>query len=414
MLGQGAEFSAFALALPINDKLTLGFGVYYPFNIASEFSLTGMRMKLTSVKKVSNNEILVDLPLQTNFAANFNFNVNSIMFGGAYEVAQTSYGTTIVGASLNHYEVSEFVNINLRVDGMMVLQGKESHFNDPNDAGINWAAGETNAFYWLAQGNYKTSGWGFRLGAVQKSEKWNAVLSIDIVPTFVMTDENLYNKSYQPQFLTGSPLGKNNKVTGVNNALNIDINKLSLDKPNLSAATSNSLEKTAETSYPSTITVGGDYKTGSFTFGLNLVKYLTPFYLKVDKYKIGKDMNFGTKFSVDCQFADKVKGWGWLLVPYRILGFADIDGLLFQAFAKFTKYKNPRYRIEGGIVTGSGIAEGFTDPVQEKSMKNALNTVFPTGFSISREYTIYDRVHIGILVFGFPDFAFRYGIAYEL
>ncbi len=406
-LGQSAEFSAFALALPINEKLTLGFGVYYPFNISSDFSITGFRTKLKSVKELSGQSIIVDLPLQTNFAANFNFSVNSLMFGGAYEVAKTDFGTTIVGASFNHYEVSEFVNINLRVDGMMVIQNKEAHFNNPNDPNIDWAAGETNAFYWLARGNYKTSGWGFRLGAVQKNEKWNLVFSLDIVPKFVMTDNNMFNQSYQPIFLTGSPIGKDNP-------LNIDINKLSLSKPNISAATKNSLEKTAETSYPSTLTIGGDYKTGSFTFGLNLVKYLSPIYLKIDKYKIGKDLSLGSKFSVDVQLADKVKKWGWLLVPSRLFPFFDIDGLLFQIFSKFTKYKNPHYRLEGGIVTGKAIAEGFTNPVQQNSMNDVLGIPFPTGISISREYTIYDRVHVGILVFSFPDFAFRYGIAYEL
>ena len=406
--GQGGEFGAFALALPMSDKLTLGFGVYYPFNLSTSFQLSGMSMKLQSLKKVSGQTINIDLPLSSSFASNFDFNVNSISFGGAYEAADTKFGKTLVGFSLNRYEVSEYINLNLRVDGMLVMKSAEYHFNDPNDQNIDFANGESNSFYYMAKGNFKTSGWGFRLSVIQKLEKYNFLIALDVVPHFKMTDNNIVNKSYQPKFLTGSILGKDE------NAMDIVVDSLSLDKPNLTVATKNSFSNTAETSYPSTLTVGGDAKVGAFTFGLNFVKYLTDFSFKVDKYTIGKKMDFSTKFSVDVQLNDKVKGWGWILLPIRAFPFFDLDGFAFQLFGKMTKYKNPRYRFEGGLVVGDGIAEGFADQEQQKNLKDGLGMPLPTGIAISREYTIFDKLNVGVLVFGFPDFAFRYGIAYEL
>jgi hypothetical protein len=406
--GQGAEFGAFALALPITDKLTLGFGVYYPFNLSSNFQLSGLRTKLQSIKHVSGQSINIDLPLSASFASNFDFNVNSISIGGAYEALKSKFGTTLVGFSINRYEVYEYINVNLVIGGMLVLKDQEYHFNDPSDPGINWQGGETNAFYWHAQGNFKTSGYGYRLSVVQKSEKFSLVASLDIVPQFTMTDNNLINESYQPKFLKGSLFGKGT------DALDIDVNALSLDKPNLTVPTKNSFSNTAKTSYPSTLTIGGDAKLGAFTFGLNFVKYLSDFSFTIDKYHFGKNMDYSTKFSVDVQLADKVKGWSWLLVPIRIFPYFDFDGIAFQLFGKSTKYTNPRYRLEGGVVFGDAIAEGFADPDQQKNIRDVLKIPLPTGLAISREYQIFDKIHVGVLVFGFPDFAFRYGIAYEL
>jgi len=117
---------------------------------------------------------------------------------------------------------------------------------------------------------------------------------------------------------------------------------------------------------------------------------------------------------MDVKLADKVKGASWLLLPLRMFPFFDFDGMIFQLLGNYTKYSNPHYRFEGGLVTGDGIVEGIAKAEDRKSMKKALDSVFPTGIAISREYTIYDKLHVGVMVFGFPDFAMRYGIAWEL
>ncbi len=406
--GQNTQFGAFGLTIPVNDKLVLGFGVYYPFEFSSEFEFSGLRTKLQTKKTVSHQEVSIDLPLTMSFASNFNFNVNTISFGAASPVLQSKYGTTLLGFAINRYEVREYVNMNLQVDGMIVLnKTNEYHFNNSDDPNIDAAAGQSNDFYWLARGNFKSTAWGFRLSAVQQMEKYNFVLALDIVPKFNLAGSNIVNQSYQPKFLTGS-------VLSAEDTLEVVIDSLDLARPNLTVATHNNFPDRAETSYPSSLTVGGDAKVGAFTFGLNFVKYLSEFSFTFDKYKIGKNLNFATKFSVDVKLADKVKGASWLLIPLRIFPFFDFDGMIFQLLGNYTKYSNPHYRMEGGIVTGDGIVEGIAKEEDRKSMKKALDSVFPTGIAISREYTIYDKLHVGVMVFGFPDFAMRYGIAWEL
>ncbi|MCE1188419.1 MAG: hypothetical protein LWX56_04695 [Ignavibacteria bacterium] len=410
--GQASQIGSFALALPINDRLVLGFGVTYPIDISSNFLLAGLQTKITSQKKVSDQTISIDLPLSVNFATDFHFTVNMISMGAAGKLFESKYGETYGGFSINRYSIAEYININLQIDGMLVIKKKlEYHFNDPSDPNIDWAAGESNKFYWRARGNYKSDGWGYRMGITHKGNGFNAVIALDIVPKFTMSDPNFINESYQPKFIKGRPLGKKDE------AIDIVIDSLKLDKPNLTVATQNPFSSTAETSYPSSLTVGGDVKWGAFTFGLNYVKYLSEFSFLFSDYKMGKKLDGAVKFSSDVQLADTLRGWGYLLLIPRAL-FLDIDGLLFQFMQQGLKlkvaYKNPRYRIEGGVLFGDPIVEGFTDPDQAKGLHDALKMPLPTGFAISREYSVFEKLNVSVMVFGFPDFALRFGFGYNL
>jgi hypothetical protein len=223
-----------------------------------------------------------------------------------------------------------------------------------------------------------------------------------------MTDDKFINKSYQPKFFTGRPTGSGD------DALDIIIDSLDLARPNLTVETHNSFSNTLETSYPSTLSFGADGRFGNFTFGVNIVKYLSEFSFKFDRYKIGKNLNFGAKFSGDYRMSEQPTFLEFaLLLPVRFF-YADIDGAIMQIFKKYTKYTNARYRLEGGFLTGDAIVEGFADPVERKSLESALKSPLPSGFAMVREYTIFDNINIGVLVFGFPDFAFRFGIGYGL
>lgn len=418
--GQNSKFGSFALAVPLTDKIIMGFGVTYPIEFAVDFLLSDARMKISQDKNIGGQSMSIDMPLTANFAYNFGFNVNMMSIGLASEVLNTAYGKTTVGFSLNRYEVSEYLNLNLQIDGMMVIKKKlEYHFNDPNDININREAGESNDFYWRARGNYKTDGWGFRLGVVQSYERYNFVAVLDIVPKFKMKDKNFINKGYQPKFLIGRAMGTEKKDSAGNDVgdnLRIDYDKLQLEKPNMTSETTNQFSDEAETVYPSSLTLGADAKVGRFTFGLNLVKYLDEFSFKFAGYKMGKDLNMGTKFSVDVQLPDTLKRWGYLIAIPRL--FIDFDGLIFQllqqAFKAKVKYKNPHYRVEGGFMMGDGIADGFNNIEDAKSMRDALNTPFPTGIALSKEYSVFDRVTISTMIFGFPDFALRVGFGYNL
>ncbi len=404
---QTGNFGAFALGVPVYEKIVLGFGVYYPIDIRSNFLMTGIRMKMESTKQVSDQEFAIDLPLSTSFVSEFAFRVNTMTAGLAGEVFNSSFGKTNVGFALTRYEVNEYININMLINGYLAMnQTKEYHFNDPNDPTIDRSLGQTNDFFYRLKGDYKTDAWGYRFGVVQSSESWNLVMALDIVPEFSMSDPNAFTESYQPKFLTGTLTGEGD------NALNILIDSLDLANPNLTVPTKNEFTKDIKTIYPSTFSIGGDVKWGSFWFGLNFVKYLNEFSFEYGKYKIGKNLNFAVKSAVQVQLADKVKGASWLLIPFRVFCL-DFDGMLFQLFGGITKYKNPTYRVESGLLVGDGIAEGFS-PKDKKSYEDIFGVPLPTGFAIIREYTLFDNLRIGATIFGLPDFAIRYGLSFDL
>jgi hypothetical protein len=109
---------------------------------------------------------------------------------------------------------------------------------------------------------------------------------------------------------------------------------------------------------------------------------------------------------------DELEGWNWAYLPLRLL-YLDFDGILMQLFQDQTHYKNSYYKISGGVLFGDAIVEGIFDQQQSKSIKDGLNMPLPSGFALTREYNVFDYVNIGVLVFGFPDLALKFGIGIQ-
>lgn len=405
--GQPAAFGSFAISFPVYEKLVLGFGVYYPMDISMDMYMGGIKTKLTSTKQVSSQTIVIDLPLQSTFAYNFDFRVNSMSLGGGYQVYSGKYGTTNIGFAVSRYEISNNFNLLLNIDGMMILnKNQEYHFNNPVDENIDWAAGESNAFMWKLKGNFKSTKWGFRFGTTHNFKDFNFTFAVDILPRFNLSGQS-YSYGYQPKFIKGRLLGEKDE------ALDIMVDSLDLAKPNLTVPTNNPFAKSAEFSFPSTITFGVDAPIWDHAIAINIVKYISDLSYKLEPYEITKKANIGFKGALDLQFKDELKGWGFALLPFRAM-FFDFDGLLFQIFRKFTKYTNPHYRMSGGFFIGDAQVGGFGDPSQSKSIKDFLALPLPTGLSLSREYTVFNTLRVGVVVFGIPDFALRFGVDYGI
>lgn len=405
--GQSTQFGAFAFSVPVLPKLKLAFGVYFPMDITSSFTYTGIRLKLEAAKQVSDQEYRIDLPLQASIASDFYLRANVISIGAASDFLETAYGNTSFGFSVNRYNVTNYMNMKLLIEGMIVLNKQEHHFNDPNDVSIDRTKGESNDFFWTANGNFKDTRWGFRGGITHKVGNFSFVVAADIVPAFTLSDPNAKSVGYQPKFIKGRLQGDKGEE------LDVDVNSLSPDQPNATRPINNYFDNKVKFSYPSSLTFGVDWNYGEHAAGINIVKYLSEFSYEFAKYKIGKNFNLGIKGGVDFKFNDEVKGWGYALIPLRLL-FLDFDGLLMQGFRKYTGYTNPHYRWEIGIATGDAIVSGVDDKDTRSGLIDLLGAPFPTGIGISREYTIFNKIKIGVLVFGFPDFALRYGIGYQL
>ena len=58
---------------------------------------------------------------------------------------------------------------------------------------------------------------------------------------------------------------------------------------------------------------------------------------------------------------------------------------------------------------GAAIVEGVEDPAQ---LEDTLSLPFLTGFSLGRSYTLRQNLQVGVLVFGMPDVAYRFSLAY--
>lgn len=415
-VGQLAQVSSFSIAgpFPAYKKLFFGFGVYYPFSVSMKFRANGIRTKLESSKIVSDQEFKVDIVLNTNILNEMYLRTNVITLASAYDFGETKFGKFVLGVSANRYQVDHLIDFNIITDGMVVMnRTTEHHFNDPNDVSIDTSLGQSNEMYFIAKGNYKVTNWGYRVGLYYDPSNWLPSLSfmnlnfvLDNIPEFVMSDKDAYVKSFQPAFLRGTFVGEKE------DAIDIDMGDLDPARPNLTRPTHNEFSNEVRISLPSTFTFGMDFSVWEHVLALNIVKYLTPIYYKFGKYKFGKSADLGIKMGADIKLADELKGWGWALVPLRLL-YLDLDGILLQLFRNKTGYSNPHYRLGGGIVFGDKIVEGFVDKDQKQLLEDALSSPLPVGFAMGREYTILNNIGVGVVVFGFPDFALRYSLEYR-
>jgi hypothetical protein len=413
-ISSGGQIGTIAAAVPLFDGLVFGVGLNYPTDILFNLTGSGINTKLSTKKQVGDNSIDIDILLNTSLNNNFSFRMTELSIGAGAELFNSEAGKLLMGFSANRYEVSQSINLDETFDGMIVLyQSEEHHFNDPNDPNIDRTNGETNNFFFRANNNAHTTTTGYRFGFIYNTgglipelSDFNLIFSYDYVPQFDLKDENASLESYQPSFLTGKLIGDKNDPLG------IIIDSLKITRPNLTVKTNNYFSNESTFKFPSSLTYGLDVKLGDHSLAFNYVKYLNEYSWQFDKYKIGKNLTSGVKFGASFRMPDELDGWNWAFLPLRLL-YLDFDGMLMQLFSDETKYKNSYYRISGGVVFGDAIVEGIADLDQAKSLRSALSSPLPNGFALSREYNVFEYVNIGVLVFGFPDFALKFGVGVQ-
>jgi len=408
------QLTSFSVGIPIARGLVIGFGSYYPIDINVGFHANDLSMKLRATRETGTQTIGIDFLLNIAISTNLIIRSNVMNAGFGYEVMRNRYGQLSFGVSAKRYDVRTVLDLDMPIDGLISIQKVEYYFNNPVDRAIDFSSGETNALKWKAHGDYRDKKWGYTIGLSYKGVRLidsalsalNLTLVYDNIPSFSMFDPLAKSESYSPVFMVGKPGG-----TG-QDSMQILIDSLKLSKPNLTKTTHNIFSNRLSLQQSSALTFGIDVGLGKHTLMFNYVKYFGDYSVIFSNYKIGKKLTSGVKGGLDFEMPTRFVGWNWLLLPVRIL-FLDVDGLLFQAFQSRTRYRNSHYRIGGGVVMGTAIVEGLK-PETARDLRPLLNDPIPIGFTMGRQYTIFTRYTIGVMVLGFPDIGFKTSVGIDL
>lgn len=409
---QVGQFGAMSLAFPIHERLVAAIGAHYPLDFTVTTRATGIETLLDAARQSGDQEIDIKFGANVGFFGNVGLRMSTLSLGLGGSLPEGSYGNVSAGFSMNRYSMSALLNVDVQPDALIILsRSTEYYFNDPNDP--NLQPGETNQIGLQARGDFRSSEWAPRAGLYYQTPNGRFGLSIvyNALPDFRLEDENAFSESYLPIFINLD--GELDPVGDEEDLLNVA--DIDIAKPNLTKKTSDSLGQVITVDLPSALTIGLDVALGPHTVALNYVQYTGDFAVGLtydDFYRIGKSATNGVRFGVDLKFPDELKGAAFALIPLRLL-FLDIDGLLFQALGKYTKYKDPHYRFGGGVFFGDPIVEGIEDEDTRKTLTDILELPTPNGFGLGREYTIFDNLDIGVMVFSFPDLAFRVGASYN-
>ncbi len=409
--GQLGGFSAFSVALPVTENFAAAFAFNYPMRFKMDMLINGLETDLHTSEDVGGNETTFDMLLNTTVTNRIAMDLSEISLGLAYKIFNDENGFLSAGITLSQFDAENYVDLLTKIDGAIVLNNSnEYYFNDPDDQLLDKNAGETNDFYWKVKGDYTDKQYGGKFGLYynfgkDRTSAWNFSLVYDLAPKFVLSDENAVNIGYQPKFMTGRLLGEDDE------ALDIDLDSINLSKPHLTSETNNYFSDEMTLELPSSLTFGVDKAIGESSVSFNVTKYLGRFYYKFDKYEVGKETSFGVKFSANLKFDDELEGWGYAAIPIRLLFFFDIDGLLFQIFRSSTDYRNPYYRISAGAILGNEIMSDFGEDYNDM-IETAFSLPYPYGLSLGRQYTVFNNLHVGVMVFGLPDLALKFSIGY--
>jgi hypothetical protein len=414
--------SSFALAVPVHRRFVVAAGMHYPLDLSLGLSATGIEAQFEGEQSLGDQSIGINVQMNLDAVLDLSMRINTFSFGMGGLLYEGRFGGLTAGVAFNRYQITHALRAGIQPEARVEVSGlREYFFNDPGDTGLDVVAGETNAFYWRAQGNFTDAAWGVRAGLVYQIPwaGWNLSLAYNGTPTFRLSDDQAFAEGYVPSFIDLDASGEES-VDAEGSLLAFDA--LNLAKPNLTQATGDSLGQVLTFRMPTSVTAGLDIALGPHTVAVNYIHYLNGFSyrgvygkpgenLEDNTFALGKDLTSGVRLGVDLKFPDRLKGGAWALIPVRLL-FLDLDGLLFQALGKYTGYKNPHYRFGGGVGFGPAVLEGRLAG-QTEGLGTALGSPLPGGFSLGRQYTVFDNLDVGMMVFSVPDLLFRVSLAYN-
>jgi hypothetical protein len=252
-----------------------------------------------------------------------------------------------------------------------------------------------------AYGEFQAADYGFKLGInYQNRGGMNMSLVYDQKPRFNLVGEQKSASAFLPVFLVGS--GQDI----LKGDIEVALDSLRANKPNLTTERNiSSLVDDGELNLPSSLLLGLDFAMGKHTVVFNYTRYFGELSFVNGGHTLGKATQHGFGLGFDFQMRDRFESWGQLAtIPVRLL-FLDIDGMLMQALAPITGYKNAHYRFGGSVLLGEGIVT-----FNNESLRNNLGMAIPQSFSMGRQYTIFNNVDVGVTVLAIPDLFLKYSI----
>jgi hypothetical protein len=404
--GFPTRLGAFALALPVTERLTAAFSVSRPIDTRIRFNASGISAKLAQEQGTADVSLRFDVLLNASLLGAFDLTMQQVNAGFGYQAWRNRAGTQqlLLGFTATRYEMENRRFFDTDLSGMVVIGGAdERFFNNPADVNLDSRNGDSNAFYLRTTGRYRDAAWGYRAGLLYRNKWFTGSLAYNLMPTLSLTDPSATGAASLPIFLVGDD---------VFGGLDVVLDTLKPAKPNLTSV--RDVSKFTETltwQLPSSVTVGVDVAMGAHTLSLNYSYCLSDFKIQIGDDVYGRRAPMGIGVGLDFRGTDRFATWHQLYIfPLRLL-FLDVDGILFQAFRKRTGYQDPHYRIGFRGMLGTGFTEGTVIQPLGDSFTSIPFT--PIGFSMGREYHLGENLRVGVTTFAWPDLMLRMALSYS-
>lgn len=421
VIGQPRQLSAFWLTWPVTKTVGIGFGYRQPFLFTSSISLSGLSVYLTGQKEQNATTTQVDFSSEFALSSSATLQMDELSIGTGGLLESYSIGTVWWGATLYRYGAAAKIGLDVLPQGYISIDGGDPHyFNDIGDPHLNPEQGEGNTMFWKIKGGYSGSGFGARFGAVHRTyyERFGSSVLIDLAPKVLLWDGDAYASSYMPEFvdLEGSIDNADPEAHDL-----LDLSLLDLNKPNLTRQTHDAMGQWIKLHMPSSVTFGADYPFGRHNLVVNLSRYWGIMAVEGEyglkngilrRYKLGRAPSWGIKMGLDVGREPRRDGRGSWNIPLRILTL-DIDGVLMELLEGWTLYDEPRYRFSASTQWGSSVVDGLDNTVST-DISAMLGGFKPTSFAISRSYTLFDQLDVGVHVIGVPDLIMRFSFGLNL
>lgn len=402
-LGFNDEISSISFAAPINDKYVIAGSYNYPASINLDFGVTGLSAKLAQEQGTEEVAIRFDVLMNVSLLTEMRFRMSTLSIGGGMKLYESFDRKITAGATITRYQVDNTRKLKADLSGLVVVGGAdERFFNNENDPNLNPELGESNAFFMDAYGSFQSTGYGAKIGFnYQLDERVNFSIVYDHVPDFDLVGKDKIASAFLPVFLVGSG---DDILKG---DIEVTLDSLQANKPNLTTERDiSSIVDDGTLRLPSSIKFGTDIVMGKHTMVLNYTNYLSELSFENGGQTIGKNLTYGIGLGFDFKMRDRFdSGWQLLSLPIRLL-FLDFDGLLFQSLGRVTGYKDSHYRLGGNIVFGDGIVT-----VKNDGLRSTLGGTLPQSFSMGRQYTLFDKLDVGVTVLAIPDLFLKYSVA---
>ncbi len=373
----GSFVSGFALSLPLKQKENerwlggriprlfdyIAFGYTVPFVFRSNFTYSGLRMRLRTIDIDENNIRHPENEILLYSSIKMDSDVKLTSDSWNMSVARI-IGKFSLGAGLQRTAGRIELHANQRTDGIMSKAGSESSFNDPQSP---W----DDDFFFAAHGIFEGSALALRLGTLyQPNEKFIFGAMLRLQGGMDM------DANFDMELHTFSPL----KLNAQPGQKRFDVNAIQ-DASELTRTTAKSFETASNmmVSIPSELAIAATY-TGFMTPSLTFTKYFGELSYQYDMIENGAPFSYRR-------------------------GFKPNMGLNLNFDLFILKFGMGVLQVVD-VVDGYHDATGIPIPPAPAFLLPHLSFGFETGLS--------DALKLGVLIEGLPEDALRLTLEYSL